>query len=370
MKRSLTILLLVFLSVMFIAVPAAISFPAVEVYKKTSPAVVLIVASSKGGGNSLVGAGSVITRDGLVITNAHVVMDDRTRKPFRNISVYTRPDEITGDFQNDLRHKHKVEVLDYDRDLDLALLKVDGLGARTGVISLADPREIMVGEEVVAIGHPEQGGLWSLTYGRVSGQLANQGKVRGKNVYQTDTSVNRGNSGGPLLDKRGYMVGVNTNIARRGSGDLAITGVNFALKSSVVTSWVKKKQGIVVAYGTQSLSGSALASAESAPEVAPKRAPESDARKPAEDMTAKEPPAESMVMDEPESQTVSDEKEEAPADEPVKAPDTDMDDKPMKSDTILTPKKPYKADDLYEAVAKEMEDMMLDMKDKFRKKRR
>jgi len=362
MKRSLTVLLLAFLAVMFIAVPVAISFPAVDVYKKTSPSVVLIVASSKGGGSSLVGAGSVITSDGLVITNAHVVVDDKTRKPFRSISVYTRPDEITGDFQNDLRHKHKVKVLDYDRDLDLALLRVDGLGSSSGIIRLADPREIMVGEEVVAIGHPEQGGLWSLTYGRISGQLANQGKVKGKNVYQTDTSVNRGNSGGPLLDKRGYMVGVNTNIARKGSGNLAITGVNFALKSSVVSRWIKKKQGIVVAYGSKSLSGEALASAEPATEVAP--------TKPSQ-MVAKEPPVESKVMDEPKSQMVSDVKDSAPVDEPVKVPEMkDPGDKPMKSDTILTPPKPYKAEDLYEAVAKEMEDMMLDMKDKFRKKRR
>jgi len=363
MKRSLTVLILTAMAVMLIAVPVAISFPAVDVYQNTSPSVVLIVASS-GGSSSLMGAGSIITSDGLVITNAHVVIDDSRRKPFKKISVYTRPEEITGDFRNDLKYRHKVKVIDYDRDLDLALLRVEGLGSGAGVISLADPREIMVGEEVVAIGHPEQGGLWSLTYGRISGQLANQGKVKGKNVYQTDTSVNRGNSGGPLLDKRGYMVGVNTNIARRGSGDLAITGVNFALKSSVVTRWLKSRQGLVLAYGSETLRGDAVASAKSAPKAAPKREPEMPEK------DAMDSPDEKSPVKEPEMQVVSEDMGKDHGYSAKMAPEVEMDEKPAKSDTILTPKKPFKAEDLYEAVEKEMEDMMLDMKDKFRKTKR
>ena len=231
MKKLISILV-VLLSLSFV-VSTAYSFPAKEVYKNASPAVVLIVASA-GGSSSMVGAGSVITVSGCVITNAHVVVNDRTKRPYKSVSVYTRPVEITGDFQRDLKHRHDAKVVKYNRELDLALLKVDGLSRTTGIINLANPRDIMVGEEVVAIGHPEQGGLWTLTYGRISGQISNQAKIKGKNVYQTDTSVNRGNSGGPLLDGRGYLVGVNTNIARTGSGGLAITGVNFALKSSVV----------------------------------------------------------------------------------------------------------------------------------------
>ena len=144
------------------------TFPAVEVYKQYSPAVVLIVASA-GGGSSMIGAGSIITDSGYVITNAHVVINEQTGGPYRKVNVYTRPVEITGDFQRDLKHRHDASVLRYDRKLDLALLKVEGLGNKTGVIDLANPRDIMVGEEVVAIGHPEQGGLWTLTYGRISG---------------------------------------------------------------------------------------------------------------------------------------------------------------------------------------------------------
>jgi serine protease Do len=347
---------------MVVEVPVALSFPAVEVYKEKSPAVVLIVASS-GGGSSQMGAGSVVTRDGLIITNAHVVMDARKR-PFKKVSVYTRPEEISGDFNKDLRYRHKVSVVDYDRDLDLALLKVNGLGARTGVISLADPREIMVGAEVVAIGHPEQGGLWSLTYGRISGQLSDQGKVKGKNVYQTDTSVNKGNSGGPLLDSRGSMVGVNTNIARKGAGNLAITGVNFALKSSVVARWLKQRQGISLAYGTAGESVSSVPSAKPEPEPMSERVemPEAGIEEPQEALDEKREMAESEG---PDAQDLR----KDTARKKVEAPKKELKE-PAESDTILTPKKPYRAEDLYKAVEREMEDMMEDMKEKFRRKRR
>lgn len=363
MKKILVSMTLAALTVFSVAVNAADSFPAVEVYKQTSPAVVLIVASSGRGSNQM-GAGSVITRDGLIITNAHVILDS-SRKPFRKISVYTRPEEITGDFQRDLKHRHKVEVLDYDRKLDLALLKVKGLGAKSGVIGMADPKGVMVGAEVVAIGHPEQGGLWSLTYGRISGQISNQGKVKGKNVYQTDTSVNKGNSGGPLLDGRGQLVGVNTNIARRGAGNLAITGVNFALKSSVVSRWVREKQGIKLVYGGGGQAGEMIASAakeQKSPQMN-KQDLEPRIKEPVEPMGDKDAGHEFEQMPVSGSKAgKSDKRKQPSAKKELK--------EPKESDTILTPKKPYKAEDLYEAVEREMEDMMMDMKNKFRRKRR
>src|SRR5206468_6675576 len=94
-----------------------------------------------------------------------------------------------------------------------------------------------------AIGHPEHGAKWSLTTGRIGGEWANFEGVTGKDVYQMETSVNRGNSGGPLLDGNGYMVGINTAIARRSEDGLAITGINFALKSSVVRAWIATTLG-------------------------------------------------------------------------------------------------------------------------------
>ena len=76
--------------------------------------------------------------------------------------------------------------------------------------------------------------------------------VTGKDVYQTDTSVNRGNSGGPLLDRRGYMVAINSNIARLSRDGLPITGVNFSIKSSVVKKWLNENE-YTIAYGKKPL---------------------------------------------------------------------------------------------------------------------
>jgi serine protease Do len=229
----------------------ASGFSAKEVYREVSPRVVLIVAGQKAAGN-IVGAGSIISSDGFVVTNAHVVVDKKTGRPFGRISVFLKPERISGNLGRDLKDPHEGVVVSYDVGLDLALVRVRGLPRVPPPVTLADPREIMTGEEVVAIGHPEQGGLWTLTYGRISGSIDNQGNVRGKDVFQTDTSVNRGNSGGPLLDRRGYMVGMTTNVARRGAGDLAITGVNFAVKSSVIRDWAGR-QGLVLSYGPETL---------------------------------------------------------------------------------------------------------------------
>ena len=255
----------------------ASDFPAKEVYETYSQAVVVIRAVSGDEGGSL-GTGSIISADGKVITNAHVVVDSETGKPFDEIGVFLKPRRLSGDVQKDLKTYLKASVVRYDSDLDLALLTIKKFDKKVSIIELADPDEIMVGEEVIAIGHPEQGGFWSLTYGRISGQMANQQGIEGKDVYQTDTSVNRGNSGGPLLDRRGYMVAVNTNIARLGAGGLPITGVNFSLKSEVVQRWLKGI-GYDLPYGERPLAGEAASvtgARKSGGAEAEKRAAEED----------------------------------------------------------------------------------------------
>ena len=102
-----------------------------------------------------------------------------------------------------------------------------------------------VGDRVVAIGHPEQGGLWTLTTGVISAEVENFNGVKGKHVFQTETGINRGNSGGPLFDGEGRMIGVNTAIARVASDGLPITSISFSLKSSVATQWLRE-QGVGV----------------------------------------------------------------------------------------------------------------------------
>jgi len=115
------------------------------------------------------------------------------------------------------------------------------------VLPISDDSKVGVGEATAAIGHPEHGAKWSLTTGRIGGEWSDFEGVKGKDVYQMETSVNRGNSGGPLLDGNGFLVGINTSIARRSADGLAITGINFAIKSSVVRRWIAQRNEAIAA---------------------------------------------------------------------------------------------------------------------------
>jgi len=214
-----------------------------QIYQRYSKAVVLIIASQKGRKSSSFGTGLIILVDGkkgkekLILTNAHVIFSEASNTP-PNILVYLKPQKIVGSWRKDLRKRHKAVPVSYDRLLDIALLKVEeDLGNTT--IKFFDANKVEVGDPVVAIGHPEQGGLWTLTTGTISSQKANINNVKGKDVFQTDANINRGNSGGPLLNKYGGLVGVNTSISRKSADGLAITGINFALKSSTIEKWMK-----------------------------------------------------------------------------------------------------------------------------------
>lgn len=218
-----------------------------EIYKQRAAAVVLLLGSDDGrAGNG--GTGSIISADGKLLTNAHVVLNAQNL-PFKQIFAYLKPDRVTGDNAQDLRQRFRVRVLNFSppEALDLAVLQLEAGPVPLPVLGFADPDQVDVGDEVVAIGHPEQGGLWTLTTGAISTVIANYGRVHGKDVFQTEASVNRGNSGGPLLNEDGDMVGINTMIARQSADGVAITAVNFSLKSSVAVEWLAQ-QGLTEVY--------------------------------------------------------------------------------------------------------------------------
>lgn len=79
-----------------------------------------------------------------------------------------------------------------------------------------------------------------MTTGVISAQKQNFGGLIGKDLFQTEASINRGNSGGPLLDERGIMIGINSMIARTAADGMAITDVNFSIKSNVALKWLNK----------------------------------------------------------------------------------------------------------------------------------
>ncbi len=211
-----------------------------EIYEQASPGVVMVMGYAESGGKGSGGTGSIIQSDGLVLTNAHVVINEHTGKPFTRLSVFLKPIRVTGESKRDLSRMVRAKVVAYSQALDLALLKLDGVNEALPFVNVGESGLVRIGDRVVAIGHPEQGGLWTLTTGVISAEVDNFNGVKGKQVFQTETGLNRGNSGGPLLDGEGRMIGVNTAIARVASDGLPITSISFSLKSSVAAQWLRE----------------------------------------------------------------------------------------------------------------------------------
>jgi serine protease Do len=324
--------------------PAAVAYTPKEIYESVGPGVVLILASDDGRLGSG-GTGSIIRADGLVITNAHVVINKETNRPYRRLSLFLKPNRVTGNMDKDLTRRVEAKLVAFDASLDMALLRMENPPTGLTVVSLGNPEDVAIGDPVVAIGHPETGGLWTLTTGTISAEMENFNGVKGKDIFQTETSLNRGNSGGPLLDGQGAMVGVNTMISRKAADGLTITSINFALKSSVAQHWLAS-QGVTVAY--ESPSQPPAASSAAAPRSTEKAEPPSPTPPPAAEkpVTPVQKSAGESVKPPPETKP--------PAKE-VKPPVQ-----------VLTEKRPYNLDQLIADRMKEMEDLMEEMHKKFR----
>jgi serine protease Do len=212
-----------------------------DIYEQASPAVVMVMGHPESGKSGSGGTGSIIHADGLILTNAHVVIEERTGKPYPRLSVFLKPPRVTGDSSMDLSRMLRARLVAYSAPLDLALLKVEAPSAPLPVVAFSESAQGHIGDRVVAIGHPEQGGLWTLTTGVISAEVDNFNGVKGKHVFQTETGLNRGNSGGPLLDSEGHMIAVNTAIVRVAPDGLPITSISFSLKSSVAAQWLREQ---------------------------------------------------------------------------------------------------------------------------------
>jgi serine protease Do len=320
---------IVFLSIVMIGFwilePSAFALTPKEIYQRVSPGVVFILAS-EGRGTGSGGTGSIIREDGLVITNAHIFTRKGSSRLMSNIWVFLKPDKVTGNSKKDLARRYKGKIVAYDLKLDLALVKIKEVDVPLAQVGFGDSGKIGVGDQAYAIGHPEQGGLWSLTTGVISAHRSDSGGVPGKNLFQTEASINRGNSGGPLLNEQAAMIGINSMIARKAADGLTITDVNFAIKSRVALRWLKR-----VGYRFASVK---------APPTETRQKPMKE-----EPQTVKEPvrPVKEAPSLEPKS----------PAKEGRKG-------------EILTEKKPFNMDELV-AGMEEMEDMMEEMRGKIKK---
>ena len=207
-----------------------------EVYREAVPAVVLLVSMEPNSKTHSKGTGSMITNQ-HVLTNAHVVLGDSGRPMDKTLVFYSFENPNDGIEQN-FRKGRQAKVSHYSEKLDLALLEVEA-PPKVTPLSLGPADGVQIGDPVLAIGHPENGGLWSLTSGRIGARIRNAKGVRGNHIFQTEASLNRGNSGGPLLNEDGQMIGVSTSIARKAADGLAITGINFAVQSDVAREWLQ-----------------------------------------------------------------------------------------------------------------------------------
>src|SRR5215467_12392986 len=109
-----------------------------EIYERDSSAVVMIIGYSNSGQRGSGGTGSIIQQDGFVLTNAHVVIEEQTGKPYPRLTIYLKPDRVSGDPKADLSRSGKGRVVAFSQSLDLALLKLDGLPGPFPVLELDD----------------------------------------------------------------------------------------------------------------------------------------------------------------------------------------------------------------------------------------
>ena len=190
---------------------------AADIYKKVAPAVVMVSTKSVQSVNGWfqqetegMGSGFIINNDGYILTNYHVI--DGAKEVTVTLSD---GQEVTA------------SVVNYDSDQDVAMIKINQDIEVPGVVELGDSDALQPGEEVLAIGNPLSKELSStLTKGIVSALNRSIETETGvsTNLIQTDTAINSGNSGGPLINTKGEVIGINTLKASDGA-----EGIGFAI---------------------------------------------------------------------------------------------------------------------------------------------
>ena len=191
-----------------------------QVYAKNVRAVVMIynrITNGNGQVGTATGSGFILTQDGYVVTNYHVIEGNGL------ISVLTSYGE-----------QYPAKLVGYDQTNDVALLKVEATGLQP--VTIGRSSNLIVGDQVVAIGNPLGELTSTLTVGYVSAMerdVTTEGFAI--NMIQTDAAINSGNSGGPLFNMKGEVIGITTaKYSGTSSSGASIEGVGFAIPSDDV----------------------------------------------------------------------------------------------------------------------------------------
>ena len=189
--KKIALFLIIILNINFIV--------ADEIYDKNQRGVVLII------GEKGFGSGVIISEQGHILTNSHVINENP------NFEILLHKNHNLDSYEEYL---HEAILLKNDKSKDLALLKIKN--PRTLLYPVKVSRKMpQIGDKVHAIGHPDLA-IWTFTTGYIS-QIRNDfewsykdGSEMVANVYQTQTPIAEGNSGGPLLNDYGNLIGINT----------------------------------------------------------------------------------------------------------------------------------------------------------------
>ena len=217
----------------------------IDIFEKSEESVVqvnVLRGESDGG----MGSGFVYTDDGYIITNQHVVRDAQ-----KVTVTFLDGESYIGD------------VVGRDRDLDIAVVKVNPSNTYIQPIKIGDSSKLKVGERIAAIGNPFglSGSMTSGIVSQIGRLLPQESGYSIPDVIQTDAAINPGNSGGPLINMKGEVVGINTAI-QSATGEFS--GIGFAVPSNTV----KKVVPILIEKGEFSHPWMGISGTDVDPELA------------------------------------------------------------------------------------------------------
>ena len=224
-----------------------------QVYQRDSAGVVLIKSQTAQGSD--LGTGIVLNDKGLILTNAHVVAGSQA---------------LTVSASGSGGASRTAKLIGEEANSDLALIQVDPSGLGLKPLAMVSSSSVKVGDAVYALGNP-YGLDETLTRGIVSAlgrEIAAPDGAKITGAIQTDAALNPGNSGGPLINDRGDVIGVNSQIAsdaaRSEGSQPGSTGVGFAISSDTVAGVIRKIQA---GEGVSSASASSQSSQEGSREA-------------------------------------------------------------------------------------------------------